>query len=111
MAWYNYMNHTNGRTAFFRCLFFGWLGAHRFYCRRYVTGFLYLISGGFFGIGVIIDLFQIAYGKFKYRCPYTYGFLFDFDNMRNLCDSDEVPVGYKVICWLLPVIVVILFLS
>ena len=39
------------------CLLLGWLGAHKFYERKYVLGFLYLFTYGFFGIGPLIDFF------------------------------------------------------
>lgn len=34
-------------------------GVHRIYARRYFSGFFYLITFGFFGIGQFIDLFLI----------------------------------------------------
>ncbi|AFZ51582.1 TM2 domain-containing protein [Dactylococcopsis salina] len=34
-------------------------GVHRIYARRYFSGFFYLITFGFFGIGQFIDLFMI----------------------------------------------------
>jgi hypothetical protein len=44
-------------------LWCGWLvglaGLHRIYLGRYGSGFLYLFTWGLFGIGQIIDLFQI----------------------------------------------------
>src|SRR3954471_14265784 len=44
-------------------LWLGWPlglgGLHRFYLGRPISGFLYLITWGFFGIGQIIDLFRI----------------------------------------------------
>jgi hypothetical protein len=51
--------------AFICCLFFGWLGIHRFYAGKIGTGLLYFITLGFLGIGVLIDLFVIGFGKFK----------------------------------------------
>lgn len=45
-------------------LWCGWMiglaGLHRIYLGRYGTGFLYLFTWGLFGIGQVIDLFQIG---------------------------------------------------
>jgi len=41
--------------AYFLWLFLGVFGAHRFYLGRWFTGFLYLISYGFFGLGWLLD--------------------------------------------------------
>jgi len=38
---------------------FGVAGVHRFYAGRYVTGALWLVTWGFLGVGLIIDLFLI----------------------------------------------------
>lgn len=43
-------------VSFFLCLFFGFLGIHKFYEGRVLLGLLYLFTGGIFGIGVIVDL-------------------------------------------------------
>lgn len=37
-------------------IFFGWLGAHRYYLGRWKTGLLYMVSLGFFGYGILFDL-------------------------------------------------------
>jgi TM2 domain-containing membrane protein YozV len=37
----------------------GVLGLHRFYLGRWVTGLLWLFTGGIFFVGAIIDLFLI----------------------------------------------------
>lgn len=46
----------NKWISFFLCLFFGWLGAHKFYEGSIFMGLLYLFTLGLFGIGWIIDL-------------------------------------------------------
>lgn len=43
-------------VAFLLCLFFGYLGAHKFYEGKVVRGFLYLSTLGIFGVGWIIDI-------------------------------------------------------
>ncbi len=47
------------------CWFLGIFGAHRFYNRRYTSGFFMLISFGGFIIWYIIDLIMIVAGNFK----------------------------------------------
>lgn len=49
------------------CIFLGWLGIHRFYEGKVVTGILYLFTLGFFGIGWIIDIIRIALKPNPYR--------------------------------------------
>ena len=52
-------------TALLCCLLAGPLGIHRFYVGKNGTGFLYLFTLGFLGIGSLVDLIIIAMGKFK----------------------------------------------
>ncbi len=47
------------------CFFLGFLGAHRFYVRRPVTGLLMLVTLGGLGIWVLIDFFLILFGYFE----------------------------------------------
>lgn len=46
---------TNPTIELCLCLFFGWLGAHKFYAKKTGMGVLYLCTLGLFGIGWIID--------------------------------------------------------
>ena len=39
--------------------FLGVFGVHRFYMGKYLTGLLYLLSGGLFGIGYLYDLWTL----------------------------------------------------
>ena len=48
-------------TAFFLCLFLGWLGAHKFYEGKTGTGVLYLLTVGLFGFGWIIDCIALLF--------------------------------------------------
>ena len=47
------------------CFFVGYLGIHRFYAGRIVTGILMLFTLGLFGIWTLIDLIIIVTGNFK----------------------------------------------
>lgn len=46
------------------CFLFGYLGIHRFIVGKIGTGFVYLFTGGVFGIGYMIDFFMILVGTF-----------------------------------------------
>lgn len=48
-------------VAFFLCLFFGVLGAHKFYEERILLGIVYILTAGLFGIGVIVDLIVLLF--------------------------------------------------
>ncbi len=49
------------KSKFLITAFLGIFGVHKFLEGNYITGFLYLFSLGFFGIGVIIDLIKDYY--------------------------------------------------
>ena len=49
----------NKWTAFFLCLFLGWIGVHKFYEGKRGMGFLYMFTWGLFFVGWIIDTIAI----------------------------------------------------
>ena len=59
------MDSGRSKTKTFRlCLFFGFLGFHRFYVGKAGTGLLYMLTCGLFGIGWITDLISISRNSF-----------------------------------------------
>ena len=52
-------------TALMLCIFLGGLGVHYFYVRRIGMGILYLLTGGLFGVGWIVDIVRIICGAFR----------------------------------------------
>ena len=56
---------TKSKTvALLLAIFFGWIGAHKFYVGKIGMGILYLLTCGLFGIGTLVDIVQICLGKF-----------------------------------------------
>lgn len=55
------MNRREIGTSYLLCAigFLGVAGLHRFYLNKPVTGILWLITGGLFGIGTIYDLITL----------------------------------------------------
>ena len=72
-------------------IFLGWLGVHRFYSGKIITGILYACTLGFIGIGVAIDLALIATEKFD-------------DSIEGISESE------KKLCWIFCVILIIFLL-
>lgn len=56
---YEAANETHSVAIGYLIWIFGFLGAHRFYYGRQVSGIIYLLTFGIFLIGWIIDLFLI----------------------------------------------------
>lgn len=50
-------------SAFLFAWLLGGFGAHRFYLGSIGLGILYLFTGGLFGIGVLVDMFKLAFMK------------------------------------------------
>src|SRR5690606_8641104 len=51
--------HLNYNSAWLLLTFLGLFGVHRMYMGKWLTGILYLFTGGFFLIGVLIDLWTL----------------------------------------------------
>lgn len=51
-------------TAILIEFFLGVLGIHRFMAGKVGTGILWLLTGGCFGIGWLVDLIQVVTGNF-----------------------------------------------
>lgn len=52
-------NNTHSAAVGYILWIFGFLGAHRFYFGKQLSGILWLCTGGLLGIGWLIDLFLI----------------------------------------------------
>jgi hypothetical protein len=57
-------------TALLFCLFLGIFGIHRFYVGKIGTGLIWFFTGGFFGIGWLLDLLCILFGFFRDKAGY-----------------------------------------
>lgn len=53
------LNDTHSKTVGYILWIFGFIGAHRFYYGKRITGVIWLCTFGLLGIGWIIDLFLI----------------------------------------------------
>jgi TM2 domain-containing membrane protein YozV len=51
--------HLNYNVAWVLLTFLGLFGVHRMYMGKWLTGILYIFTGGFFLIGILIDLWTL----------------------------------------------------
>lgn len=61
----------NKTTRILVTIFGGWLGIHKFMDKQIGTGILYLLTGGLFGIGWIVDIIKACATK-QYTTPSQY---------------------------------------
>lgn len=64
-------------------LVLGWAGGHRFYLRHYGWGYIYLITLGCFGLGILVDIFVLPG-------------LVDTVNRGDLVGEDRLPQARTV---------------
>jgi TM2 domain-containing membrane protein YozV len=50
---------TDYNLAWLLLMFLGIFGIHRFYMGKYITGAIYLVTGGIFGIGYVYDILTL----------------------------------------------------
>lgn len=58
---------TTKSTLLMLAVFLGIFGAHRFYTRKYASGFIQLITHGGFYLWLVIDIILIVSGRFTDR--------------------------------------------
>lgn len=64
----NYVTSTSDKSkkvALILCVLLGMMGIHYFYVGRIGKGILYLLTGGLFSVGWLIDIIKIATGGFR----------------------------------------------
>ncbi len=68
-------NNTHSKLFGYILWIFGFLGAHRFYYGKPVSGMVYMFTFGLFGIGWIVDLFLIPQMDAEADSKYAEGLL------------------------------------
>lgn len=78
---------------FILCLFFGCLGAHKFYDKNFKMGIIYLLTGGLLGIGWFADTITLLIGlidknKFNSQNNFSSGIISN-SKYEYICKLDE----------------------
>lgn len=60
-----YISPKSRLKALLLCVFFGYIGVHRFYLGKVGTGLMYMFSGGGFYIGWAVDFLTILFGHMR----------------------------------------------
>ncbi|MEM9366772.1 MAG: TM2 domain-containing protein [Planctomycetota bacterium] len=53
------IRQTDYSVAWLLLIFLGFFGVHRFYMGKFLTGAIYLLTGGLFGIGYVYDVLTL----------------------------------------------------
>lgn len=59
-------------AAWILLTFLGLIGVHRMYLGKWITGIIYLLSGGIFGLGYLYDFWTINEQVSKLNCQQPY---------------------------------------
>ena len=85
--------HSKIKT-FLLAFFFGAVGAHRFYTGKCWSGVIWILTGGVFGIGTLVDMTTIATNRY-------------LDVNGELLAND----GYSTLCWVLTILAYLCYLA
>lgn len=61
----------NRTVALVLCIFLGWIGFHRFYLGKTLSGVIYFFTFGVFGIGWFFDSLNILLGNMRDNMGYV----------------------------------------